>query len=308
MSLFPIKYYDLWTHYKNHLSVFWIVEEVDLSRDLKDWNKLLPQEKFFLKHILAFFAGSDSLVQENLAARFLNEVSYPEAKSFYSVQILMENVHSEMYSLLIDTYIEDSREKTHLLNAIEEIPIVKKKALFAKKYIQSSDCFSTRLIAFLCMEGIFFSGSFCAIYWIKQRGLMPGLTLSNEFISRDEGLHTDFAVSLYKYCQKLPVDKVWKIFVEAVSIECEFICTALQCSLIGMNNLLMSQYIQFVADRLLVQLGYSKLFNSPNPFDFMERISLESKTNFFESRNSSYGKSGVGKTQEQMEFKMDSDF
>jgi len=308
MSLFPIVRHDLFQHYKNHLSVFWVTEEIDLSKDERDWKKLNDKERYFLKNILAFFAGSDSLIMDNLAQRFMTDVQYPEAKQFYAVQIMMEAIHSEMYSLLIDTYIEDKQEKIHLLSGIDTIPVIKKKAQFCKRYIESEDDFSVRLIAFLCVEAIFFSGAFCSIYWIKERGILPGLTLSNSFISRDEGIHVEFAISLYKYCERIPMERVWRIISEAVNIESQFIVSSIPCNLIGMNSMLMSHYIEYCADRLLVQLGYSKLFNVSNPFEFMERLSLENKTNFFESRVSEYGKSRVGKSIEECKFDLNSEF
>jgi len=309
-TLFPIMKSKLYQKYKNHLSVFWIPEEIDMSRDMKDWIKLSSNEQFFIKNVLAFFAGSDGIIQENLAARFMNEIQLAEARQFYSVQLLMEAVHSETYSLLIDTYIDDKEEKLKLFKAIETISCVKQKADWAKKWIQSTEeNFATRLIAFAVVEGIFFSGSFCAIYWLKERGLMPGLTTSNEFIARDEGLHTDFACALYEEIErKLPKSKVHKIIREAVKIEKQFITESLPCHLVGMNDKLMSQYIEFVADRLSTQLGCGKIYSTSNPFDFMERISLEGKDNFFEKRVSTYAKSGVGKKQEEMTFSLDADF
>jgi len=309
-TLFPIMKPKLYQKYKNHLSVFWITEEIDTSKDMKDWNKLNENEKFFIKNILAFFAGSDGIIQENLAARFMNEIQLAEARQFYSVQLMMEAVHSETYSLLIDTYIEEKDEKLKLFKAIETIPCVKQKADWAKKWIESKEeNFATRLIAFAVVEGIFFSGSFCAIYWLKERGLMPGLTTSNEFIARDEGLHTDFACALYEEIErKIPKAKVHKIIREAVKIEKQFITESLPCHLVGMNDKLMAQYIEFVADRLSTQLGCGKIYATSNPFDFMERISLEGKDNFFEKRVTSYAKSGVGKKQEEMSFSLDADF
>jgi len=309
-TLFPIMKPKLYQHYKNHLSVFWITEEIDITKDMKDWNKLSDNERFFIKNILAFFAGSDGIVQENLAARFMNEIQLAEARQFYSVQLLIEAIHSETYSLLIDTYIEEKEEKMRLFHAIETIPCVKQKADWAKKWIESKEeNFATRLIAFAVVEGIFFSGSFCAIYWLKERGLMPGLTTSNEFIARDEGLHTNFACALYEeIVHKVSKEKVHNLVREAVVIEKKFITESLPCHLVGMNDALMAQYIEFVADRLLTQLGYEKLYSTENPFDFMERISLEGKDNFFEKRVSSYAKSGVGKKQEDMTFRIDDDF
>lgn len=309
-TLFPIMKPKLFQKYKDHLSVFWVVEELDFAKDMKDWVKLTDNERFFIKNVLAFFAGSDGIVQENLAARFMNEIQLSEARQFYSVQLLMEAVHSETYSLLIDTYIDDKVEKAHLFQAIQTIPCVKLKADWAKKWIESRDeSFATRLVAFAVVEGIFFSGSFCAIYWLKERGLMPGLTTSNEFIARDEGLHTDFACALYEEIErKLPKAKVHKIIREAVKIEKQFITESLPCHLVGMNNKLMSQYIEFVASRLSKQLGCGELYATPNPFDFMERISLEGKDNFFEKRVTSYAKAGVGKSSSEMSFTLDSDF
>ena len=309
-TLFPIQKPKLFQKYKNHVSVFWTPEEIDLAKDMKDWIKLSSNEQYFIKNILGFFAGSDGIVQENLAARFMNEIQLAEARQFYSVQLMMEAIHSETYSLLIDTYVEDKEEKAHLFKAIETIPCVKLKAEWAQKWIESRDeNFATRLVAFAIVEGIFFSGSFCAIYWLKERGLMPGLTTSNEFIARDEGLHTDFACALYEEIErKLPKAKVHKIIREAVKIEKQFIIESLPCHLVGMNDRLMADYIEFVADRLSTQLGYGKIYNTLNPFDFMERISLEGKDNFFEKRVTSYAKSGVGKTNEEMSFALDADF
>jgi ribonucleoside-diphosphate reductase beta chain len=309
-TLFPIMKPKLYHKYKNHVSVFWTPEEVDMSRDMKDWVKLSDNEQFFIKNVLAFFAGSDGIIQENLAARFMNEIQLAEARQFYSVQLMMEAIHSETYSLLIDTYIEDKQEKMKLFQAIETIPCVKLKADWAKKWIETEEeDFATRLIAFAVVEGIFFSGSFCAIYWLKERGLMPGLTTSNEFIARDEGLHTDFACALYEeIVRKVPKEKVHRIIEEAVGIEKQFITESLPCHLVGMNDKLMAQYIEFVADRLSSQLGYGKIYSTANPFDFMERISLEGKDNFFEKRVTSYAKSGVGVKQEDMKFALDADF
>ncbi len=295
--LFPIRHHDIWAAYKAQESVFWTAEELDFAQDKVDWLKLSDSEKHFIKYVLAFFAGSDGIVQENLASRFQREVQYPEAKFAYSIQNMMEAIHSEVYSLLIDTYITDSGEKHHLFRAIEEVPVIKKKADWALKWIEDETApFAQRLIAFAAVEGIFFSGSFCAIFWLKKRGLMPGLTTSNEFIARDEGQHTDFACLLYNkhIVRKLPEEEVHSLIRSAVEIEKEFICDALPCSLLGMNSKLMSQYIEYVADRLIVQLGYKKLYGASNPFDFMERISLEGKDNFFEKRVSSYAKAGVG--------------
>ena len=288
--MFPIKYNDIWEMYKKQVDCFWRPEEIDLSKDLNDWDKLTNDEKHFIKMIIAFFAGSDGLVLENLAARFMNDVQNSEARAFYGFQIAMENIHSETYSLLIDTYVRDEEEKNNLLNAIENYPCIKKKADWAKKWISDKrSSFATRLVAFACIEGIFFSSSFANIFAIKKRGLMPGLTFSNELISRDEALHTEFAVLLYSKLQrKLPKKKIHDIIKEAVEIEKEFITEAIPCRMIGMNANLMAQYIEFVADRLALQLGYDKIYNSQNPFDFMELISIESKVNFFERTNSEY--------------------
>lgn len=293
--LFPIKYGEIWKHYKKSMAVFWTAEEIDLSKDLNDWNKLNSTEQHFIKNILAFFAGSDGIVLENLGINFLKEVQVPEARCFYGFQMAMENIHSETYSLLIDTYIKDEAEKHKLFNAIDTIPCVSKKARWAQKWINDKGSnFATRLVAFAAVEGIFFSGSFCAIYWLKKRGLMPGLTFSNELISRDEGLHTDFAVLLYSMLnKKLDQDAIHEIIFEAVEIEKEFITDSISCSMIGMNRESMAEYIEFVADRLLLQLSspeqkYAKLYGTANPFDFMELISIENKTNFFEKRVSEY--------------------
>jgi len=308
--IFPIRYPDIWSKYKQHMAVFWTPEEIDLSKDMKDWEKLNDGERHFVKHILGFFAGSDGIVMENLATRFTREVQIPEAKFFYGCQNLLEAVHSETYSLLIDTYITDPVEKSDLLRAIKTIPCVEKKAKWALDWIDNADAdFGTRLIGFAAVEGIFFSGAFCAIFWLKQRGVMPGLTLSNEFIARDEGIHTDFACLLYsKIVNRLTKQKAHKIIREAVKIEKQFITKALPCELIGMNAELMKQYIEFVADRLALQLGYPKIYSAANPFDFMERISLENKDNFFEKRVSTYAKGSVGKVREEMAFATDSAF
>lgn len=302
--VFPIRHPDIWAKYKQHMAVFWTPEEIDLSKDMAHWEKLNDNERHFIKHILGFFAGSDGIVMENLATRFTREVQWPEAKFFYSCQNLLEAVHSETYSLLIDTYITDSQEKSDILRAIKTIPCVEKKAKWALEWIDNKDAdFGTRLIGFAAVEGIFFSGAFCAIFWLKQRGIMPGLTLSNEFIARDEGIHTDFACLLYsKILNRLPKQRVHKIIREAVKIEKHFITKALPCELIGMNAELMKQYIEFVADRLSLQLGYAKIYGAANPFDFMERISLENKDNFFEKRVSTYAKGSVGKKREDMAF------
>ncbi|KAK3440892.1 hypothetical protein EUGRSUZ_B01150 [Eucalyptus grandis] len=311
--MFPIRYKPLWEMYKKAEASFWTAEEVDLSQDLQHWEALTSSEKHFISHVLAFFAASDGIVLENLAARFLNDVQAPEARAFYGFQIAMENVHSEMYSLLLETYIKDSREKHRLFNAVENIPCVADKAKWALKWIQSSSSFAERLVAFACVEGIFFSGSFCAIFWLKKRGLMPGLTFSNELISRDEGLHCDFACLLYSLLQKqLHQEKVHKIVQEAVEIETHFVCEALPCALIGMNSNLMSQYIKFVADRLLVALGCQKKYNVDNPFEWMEFISLQGKANFFERRVGEYQKASVMSSLQDggknFVFKLDEDF
>jgi ribonucleoside-diphosphate reductase beta chain len=304
--IFPIRHPDIWNKYKQHMAVFWTPEEIDLAKDMKDWEKLNDNERHFIKHILGFFAGSDGIVMENLSTRFMREVQWPEARHFYACQNLLEAVHSETYSLLIDTYIKDPQEKSDILRATKTIPCVEKKAKWALDWIDSPDAnFATRLLGFAAVEGIFFSGAFCAIFWLKQRGIMPGLTLSNEFIARDEGIHTDFACLLYtKLVNRLPKAKVHKILREAVKIEKHFITKALPCELIGMNAALMKNYIEFVADRLSLQLGYSKIYGATNPFDFMERISLENKDNFFEKRVSTYAKAKVGKAADSMEFSM----
>jgi ribonucleoside-diphosphate reductase subunit M2 len=288
--MFPIKYNDIWEMYKKQVDCFWRAEEIDLTKDLTHWDSLTHDEKWFISMILAFFAASDGIVLENLASRFMNDVQVSEARAFYGFQIAMENIHSQTYSLLIETYIKEKEEKNKFFNAIEHFPCIKKKSDWAQKWIRDNrSSFATRLIAFACVEGIFFSGAFCSIFWLKKRGLMPGLTFSNELISRDEALHCEFAVLLYsKLENKLKKSRVHEIIKEAVTIETEFICDALPCRLIGMNSELMTQYIQFVADRLCLQLGYDKIYNVTNSFPFMELISLESKTNFFEKRNDSY--------------------
>jgi ribonucleoside-diphosphate reductase subunit M2 len=288
--MFPIKDKEIWDMYKKQMDCFWRAEEIDLFKDLNDWNKLNENEQFFIKMVLAFFAASDGIVIENLGLRFMGDVQLAEARAFYGFQIAMENIHSETYSLLIDAYIKNQEEKNNLFKAIENYDCIKKKAQWAQKWINDKrSSFATRLIAFACVEGIFFSGSFCAIFWLKKRGLMPGLTLSNEFISRDEALHTEFATLLYSKLDKsIPKKKIHEIITEAVEIEKTFIIEALPCKLIGMNSSLMSQYIEFVGDRLCNQLGADKIYNVQNPFDFMEMISLERKTNFFESRVSDY--------------------
>jgi len=309
--IFPIKHNDIWEYYKKSEASFWTAEEIDLSNDLGDWNnKLNDNERHFVKHVLAFFAASDGIVNENLAINFLNEVQYPEARFFYGFQVMMENIHSETYSLLIDTYIKDPVEKDKLLHAVETVPCVGKKADWALTWINNGS-FAERLIAFAAVEGIFFSGSFCSIFWLKKRGLMPGLSFSNELISRDEGLHCDFACMLYSdhVKNKLPKETVTKIITDAVVIEKEFVSDAIPVRLIGMNADLMCQYIEFCADRLLLALGCDKFYNASNPFDFMEMISLQGKTNFFEKRVAEYQKSGVMNNKEENNvFNLDEDF
>lgn len=308
--LFPIEHDDVFKMYKDLVSVRWIAEEVDTAKDLPQYLALTANERHFINRILGFFAGSDGIVNENLAMNFANEVQWPEAKAFYSEQMANETVHSETYSRLIDAYIQDKAEKLDTLRSIRTMPFVEKKAKWAMQWMSGEDAdFATRLIAFAAVEGIFFSGAFCSIFWFKQRGIMPGLTVSNEFISRDEGLHTDFACLLYsKIVNRISKTKVHKLIKEAVRIEKEFITEAIPCAMIGMNSKMMSHYIEFVADRLLVQLGYPKMYETANPFAFMERISLEGKDNFFEKRVSTYGLAGVGKTAEQMSFRTDADF
>lgn len=292
--LFPIQYDDIWEMYKKAEASFWTAEEIDLRQDITDWKSLNSDEQHFIKMVLAFFAGSDGIVLENLASRFMNEIQVPEARCFYGFQMAMENIHSETYSLLIDTYIEDTQEKTKLFNAIETVPCIKEKAEWALKYIESDASFATRLVGFAAVEGIFFSGSFCSIFWLKKRGKLPGLTFSNELISRDEGLHCDFACLLYsKLNHKLSQEDVENIIREAVVIEKGFVCDSLPVKLIGMNAEMMSQYIEFVSDRLMDALGYEKIFNVTNPFEWMEMISLQGKTNFFEKRVGEYQKAGV---------------
>lgn len=308
--LLPIKYPAIWEMYKKTEASFWTAEEIDLSDDLKHWDNLTSGEKHFISHILAFFAASDGIVNENLAVNFMSEVQLPEARCFYGFQIMMENIHSETYALLIDTYIKDPEEKDRLFNAIETVPCVKKKAEWALRWIENGS-FAERLVAFAAVEGIFFSGSFCSIFWLKKRGLMPGLTFSNELISRDEGMHCEFACLLYSMLNnKLSQEQVHGIIRDAVEIEKEFVTDALPVALIGMNAKLMSQYIEFVADRWLVELGYAKIYNATNPFDFMEMISLQGKTNFFEKRVGDYQKSGVLTSSEDKAaaFSLDDDF
>ena len=306
--MFPIKYEDIWDMYKKQVECFWRAEEIDLSKDLNSWESLHQDERYFISMILAFFAASDGIVLENLASRFMNDVQVSEARAFYGFQIAMENIHSETYSNLIETYIKDKEEKSKLFNAIENFPCIKKKSDWAQKWIHDNrSSFATRLVAFACVEGIFFSGAFCSIYWLKKRGLMPGLTFSNELISRDEALHCEFAVLLYsKLLKKIDKARIHEIIKEAVEIEIEFICDALPCKLIGMNSDLMTQYIKFVADRLVVQLGYKKIYNVANPFDFMELISLEGKTNMFERKIAEY--SLANKTQTTDTFELTEDF
>jgi ribonucleoside-diphosphate reductase beta chain len=309
--IFPIQYDDVWSMYKKHVSTYWTVEEIDFSKDGKDWDTLTQDEQYFIKNVLAFFAASDGIVNENLVLNFMSEIKVPEVLAFYSFQNAIETVHSETYSLLIDTYIKDEIEKNRLLNAVETIPCIKKKADWAMKWINSTDDnFATRLIAFACIEGIFFSGAFCSIYWLKERGIMHGLTFSNELISRDESLHTEFAILLYSHIvNKLSEEKVHEIIKDAVTIEKEFIIESLPCRLLGMNSELMSQYIEFVSDRIAVQLGYNKIYNIVNPFDFMDRIGLEDKQNFFEVRVSNYSKAELHNTENStLEFDMTDDF
>lgn len=308
--LFPLQYKDIWDMYKKQQACFWVVEEIDLASDLKDWVRLTDDERHFIKYVLAFFAASDGIVLENLIENFASEVQVPEVRCFYGFQSMMENIHSETYSLLIDTYIQDEKEKDFLFKAIDNIPTVQKKAEWAIKWINKNDSFAERLIAFAAVEGIFFSGSFCAIFWLKKRSLMPGLSFSNELISRDEGLHTDFACLLYKHMvNKVSNERIYEIIGEAVAIEHEFVCESLPVELIGMNSKLMSQYIEFVADRLLYTLGAPKLYNVTNPFEWMDMISLQGKTNFFEKKVSEYQKAGVmNKTEDDKRFSLDQDF
>ena len=308
--LFPIQHADIWEMYKKQEASIWTAEELDLSPDLIDWeSKLNDDERFFIKHVLAFFAASDGIVNENLAENFLSEVQYTEAKFFYGFQIMMENIHSETYSLLIDTYIKDTKEKNYLFNAIETFEPVKKKADWAMRWIENGS-YAERLVSFAAVEGIFFSGSFCSIFWLKKRGLMPGLTFSNELISRDEGLHCDFACMLYNkhLVNQLSKDQVQKIIADAVEIEKEFVTESLPVRLIGMNADLMSQYIEFVADRLLAELGNEKIYNASKPFDFMDMINLQGKTNFFEKRVGEYQKAGVLNSNANNNFSLDADF
>ena len=305
--MFPIVHDDIWQMYQKQVDCFWRPEEIDLSKDLTHWNALQKDEQFFISMILAFFAASDGIVLENLAQRFMSDVQVSEARAFYGFQIAMENIHSHTYSNLIDTYIQNKEEKIQLFNAIQYFPCIKKKSDWAQKWIHDNrSSFATRLVAFACVEGIFFSGAFCSIFWLKKRGLMPGLTFSNELISRDEALHCEFAILLYsKLLKKLDKSRIHDIIKEAVEIETDFICQALPCRLIGMNSELMTQYIQFVADRLCVQLGYKKIYNVGNPFDWMELISLESKTSFFERRVSDYALANKANATDAFEFTSD---
>lgn len=311
-TLFPIQNQRIWEMYKKHEASFWTAEEIDLSADLDHWNnKMTGDERYFISHVLAFFAASDGIVLENLAERFMRDVEIPEARCFYGFQLAMENVHSETYSLLIDAYIKEPAERDRLFRAMEQVPCVQRKANWALRWIGSEACFQERLVAFAAVEGIFFSGSFCAIFWLKKRGLMPGLTFSNELISRDEGLHCDFACLLYSMLERddrLSQERVHGMLRDAVEAEQEFVCDALPVDLIGMNRTLMSQYIQFVADRLLVELGYDKIWHATNPFDWMELISLSGKTNFFEKRVGEYQKAGVTANKAESEFSLDVDF
>ncbi|MCB9034859.1 MAG: ribonucleotide-diphosphate reductase subunit beta [Chitinophagales bacterium] len=307
--LFPIKYDEIWKMYKTHVQAFWIAEEIDLSQDLTHWEQLNKDEKHFIKHVLAFFAASDGIVNENLVVNFMQDVTIPEARCFYGFQVAMENIHSETYSLLIDTYIKDNEEKDKLFNAIENLDCVKLKANWALKWIESAPSFAHRLVAFAAVEGIFFSGSFCSIFWLKNRGLMPGLGHSNELISRDEGLHCDFACLLYSMLvNKLSKEEIYSIICDAVEAEKIFVKDSLPVHLIGMNADLMCQYIEFVADRLIVSLGYPKVYSVTNPFPFMEAISMEGKTNFFERRVSEYKKAGVGVKKEEQVFGFTDEF
>ena len=306
--MFPIKHDDIWKMYQKQIDCFWRPEEIDLTKDSSDWESLNDDERYFISMILAFFAASDGIVLENLAMRFMNDVQISEARAFYGFQIAMENIHSHTYSLLIETYIKDSNEKHKLFNAIENFPCIKKKSDWTQKWIHDNrSSFATRLVAFACVEGIFFSGAFCSIYWLKKRGLMPGLTFSNELISRDEALHCEFAILLYSKLQKkISQSRIHEIIKDAVEIETEFICEALPCRLIGMNSQMMTQYIQFMADRLCIQLGYDKIYNVNNCFSFMELISLDGKSNFFEKRVSDYAL--ANKTQNSETFMLNEDF
>mmetsp|Transcript_94399 Transcript_94399/g.173052 ORF Transcript_94399/g.173052 Transcript_94399/m.173052 type:complete len:345 (+) Transcript_94399:53-1087(+) len=311
--MFPIEHADIWEMYKKHEASFWVAEEIDLSHDNRDWDQLTDSERHFVKHVLAFFAASDGIVIENLAGQFSMEIQLPEARAFYGFQIAMENIHSETYSLLIQQYIRDPSEQDEVFNAIQTMPAVQAKAEWAIQWMNRENSFAERLVAFASVEGILFSGSFCAIYWLKKRGLMPGLTFSNELIARDEGLHAEFACLLYRKLQNpLPEDVIHSIIQGAVDVERQFICESLSCDLIGMNSMLMTKYIEFVADRLLVALGHSKIFNATNPFDWMELISMQGKTNFFEKRVGEYQKAGVmtptASQDESKMFSLDADF
>ncbi|RXM36969.1 Ribonucleoside-diphosphate reductase subunit M2 [Acipenser ruthenus] len=308
--IFPIQYHDIWQMYKKAKASFWTAEEVDLSKDIGHWESLRKEERYFISHVLAFFAASDGIVNENLVERFSQEVQVTEARCFYGFQIAMENIHSEMYSLLIDTYIKDPTEREYLFNAIETLPCVRKKADWAMNWIGNEEAqYGERVVAFAAVEGIFFSGSFASIFWLKKRGLMPGLTFSNELISRDEGLHCDFACLMFKHLVNKPSEgKVKEIIKDAVRIEQEFLTDSLPVNLIGMNCTLMKQYIEFVADRLMLELGFSKIFRAENPFDFMENISLEGKTNFFEKRVGEYQRMGVMSKPTEKTFTLDADF
>lgn len=309
--LFPIQYKAIWNMYKKAVASFWTVEEVDLAADVSQWtNDLKDDERHFIKHVLAFFAGSDGIVLENLALRFFRDIQIAEVRCFYCFQMAIENIHSETYSLLLDTYVKDSQEKERLFNAIETIPCIKKKAEWATKYIESAESFAVRLVAFAAVEGIFFSGSFCAIFWLKKRNLLHGLTFTNELISRDEGLHCDFACLIYSQLvqEKLTRDQVIEVISAAVEVEKEFIAEALPVALIGMNNDQMCQYIEFVADHLIVELGYAKFYNTTNPFDWMEQISLQGKTNFFEKRVGEYQKANVVSSETERIFTLNEDF
>ena len=308
--LFPIQYSDIWNMYKKAEASFWTSEEIDLAHDNRDWDKLTPNEQHFIKHVLAFFAASDGIVNENLAMNFSNEIQVAEIRCFYGFQIAIENIHSETYSLLLDTYIKDPNEKSNLFNAIKTIPCIEAKAKWAMRWMDKNQAsFATRLVAFACVEGLLFSGSFCAIYYLKKRGLMPGLCFSNSLISRDEGLHCDFACLVYsKIVKKLPQQAIYDIVTSAVDVEKAFITDALPVELIGMNSNLMKQYIEFIADRLIDALGYEKLYHSTNPFDWMDMISLQGKTNFFENRVAEYAKAGVGVDNTEQVFALDADF
>jgi ribonucleotide reductase beta subunit family protein with ferritin-like domain len=313
LTIFPIKYPEIWEMYKKAVASFWVVEELDLSKDMNDWEKLSDNERHFIKQVLAFFSSSDTIVNINLGERFLNEIQILEAKFFYGFQMAIENIHSEAYSLLIDTYIKDGKEKDKLFNAIQYIPCIKEKADWCFKWINDHEsAYAQRLIAFAIVEGIFFSGAFCSIFWLKERSLMPGLAFSNELISRDESLHVEFAVHLYSMIRnRIPEETVHEMFREAVTVEKSFIIDSIPCALLGMNADLMSQYIEFVADRLLVQLVYEPIFKTPNPFPFMDRISISNRTNFFEARVAEYSKANVGMKKDHSklyEFSLDADF